>query len=191
MRVSNVEAAQSRERIIEAAASQFRARGFDGIGVVDLMKAAGMTKGAFYGHFESKEELMAIATMRGLDSLVEGWQQLAETEGENALHAFAAEYLSLDHRDNPADGCTVATLGAESARHGALVRGAFTKGIRAAADLLTNLVPGKSARARRERALTAYASMVGAVVLARATDDQDFSEELLRSVLKSIAPNRT
>ena len=81
----------------------------------------------------------------------------------------------------------LAALGAEAARHGSPVRGAFTRGVRSVIDMLTRLVQGKSKRAKRERALAIYASMVGALVLARAVDDPELSEEVLQSVLASIA----
>lgn len=186
MRVSRAEAALNRERIIEVAAKLFRERGFDGIGVAELMKFAGLTHGGFYGHFASKEELMAHACARALDGSLDALHQAAERDGENALSAVASAYLSPAHRDRPGEGCALAALGAEAARHGSPVRGAFTQGVRSAVDMLTRLVPGKSKRAKRERAFAIYASMVGAIVLARAVDDAELSEEVLQSVLASI-----
>jgi TetR/AcrR family transcriptional regulator, transcriptional repressor for nem operon len=187
MRVSRVEAAQNRERIIEVAARLFRERGFDGIGVADLMKSAGLTHGGFYGHFSSKEDLMAQACARALEGSLATLHHVAEQGGENSLSAIASAYLSPAHRDRPGEGCVLAALGAEAARHGSPVRSAFTRGVRSALDMLTRLVPGKSERAKRERALTTYASMIGALVLARAVDDPKLSEQVLQSVLASIA----
>lgn len=187
MRVSRVAAAQNREKIIEVAAKLFRERGFDGIGVADLMKAAGLTHGGFYGHFESKEDLMAHACGRALDDSLAIFQKLSEQGGGHALSAIASTYLSPAHRDQPGKGCALAALGAESARHGSPVRVAFTQGVRSALDLLTKVVPGRSKQVKRERALATYASMIGALVLARAVDDPELSEEVLRSVLASVA----
>lgn len=186
MRVSRAEAAQNRERIIEVAAKLFRERGFDGIGVADLMKSAGLTHGGFYGHFASKEDLIAQACARAQACSLDTLQQAAERGGENGLSALASAYLSLSHRDQPGEGCVLAALGAEAARHGSPIRSTFTGGVRSALDLLMQLVPGKSKRAKRERALATYASMIGAQVLARAVDDPELSEEVLRSVLASI-----
>lgn len=186
MRVSRAEAAQNRERIIEVAAKLFRERGFDGIGVADLMKCAGLTHGGFYGHFASKEDLMAQACGRALDGSLDRMRQLAERSGDTALSAIATAYLSPAHRDRLGEGCVLAALGAEAARHGSPVRSAFTQGVRSAVDMLAQLLPGKSAQAKRERALMTYASMVGALVLARAVDDTELSEDVLRSVLASI-----
>lgn len=189
MRVSRAEAAQSRERIIEVAARLFRERGFDGIGVAELMKSAGLTHGGFYGHFASKEDLMAQACTRALQDSLDALHQMAERDCDrgNVLSAIASAYLSSAHRDQPGAGCVLAALGAEAARHGSVLRGAFTQGVRSTVDVLTRLLAGKSQRAKRERALNIYASMVGALVLARAVDDAKLSEEVLQSVLASIA----
>src|SRR6185295_3074967 len=187
MRVSRAEAAQNRERIIEVAAKLFRERGFDGIGLSDLMKTAGLTHGGFYGHFASKKDLIAQACARAQEGSLATLHQVAERGGKNRLSAVASAYLSAAHRDRPGEGCVLAALGAEAARHGSPVRRAFTRGVRSALDMLTPLVPGKSERAKRERALATYASMIGALVLARAVDDHELSEEVLQSVLASIA----
>jgi len=190
MRVSRAKAAENRERIIEMAAKLFRERGFDGVGVAELMKSAGLTHGGFYGNFASKEELMALACAQALKGSLDMLQNAVEHGGANALSAVASAYLSAGHRDQPGAGCTLAALGAEAARHNSLVRGPFTQSVRSVVDILMQHLPGKSKRAKRERALTIYASMVGAMVLARAVDDSELSEEILQSVLASIThPN--
>ena len=130
---------------------------------------------------------MAQACARALEGSLDAMRQLAERDGENALSAVASAYLSPAHRDRPGEGCALAALGAEAMRHGSSVRAAFTQGVRSLLDMLTQVVPGKSTRAKRERALATFASMVGALVLARAVDDAELSEEVLQSVLTSIA----
>ena len=187
MRVSRAEAEQNRERIIAVAAKLFRERGFDGIGVAELMKSAGLTHGGFYGNFASKEDLMVQACTRALEGSVDTLQKAVDRGGKDVLTEVASAYLSPAHRDRPGEGCVLAALGAEAARHDSPLRGAFTQGVRSVVDMLTRLLPGKSKRAKRERALTIYACMVGALVLARAVDDAELSEEVLRSVLASIA----
>ena len=187
MRVSRAKAAENRKRIIEVAAKLFRERGFDGIGVAELMKSAGLTHGGFYGNFASKEDLMAHACSYALKGSLDTLQNAVERGGEDVLSAVASAYLSPAHRDRPGAGCTLAALGADAARHDSPVRGVFTQGVRSVVDLLMRLLPGKSKRAKRERALTIYASMVGAMVLARAVDDAELSKEVLQSVLASIA----
>jgi TetR/AcrR family transcriptional repressor of nem operon len=152
------------------------------------MKSAGLTHGGFYGHFTSKEDLMAQACARAVEGSLDVLRQVAERGGEDALSAVVSAYLSPAHRDRPGEGCVMAALGAEAARHGSPVRGAFTQGVRSLIDLLTRLLPGKSKRGKRERAVAIYASVVGAIVLARAVNDPELSEEVLQSVLASIAP---
>jgi TetR/AcrR family transcriptional repressor of nem operon len=187
MRVSRVEAEWNRERIIKVAAKLFRERGFDGIGVVELMKSAGLTHGGFYGHFASKEDLMVKACTRAIEDSLEAMHQAAGRAGdEDGLFAIASAYLSPSHRDRPGEGCALAALGAEAARHDAPLRGAFTRGVCSIVDALTQLLTGKSERTKRERALAIFASMVGGLVLARAVDNTELSEEVLQSVLALI-----
>ena len=186
MRVSRAEAAENRERIIEVAAKLFRERGFDGIGVAELMKAAGLTHGGFYGNFASKEDLIVQACTRALEGSVNTLQKAVDRGGKDVMSEIASAYLSPAHRDRPGEGCALAALGAEAARHDSPLRGAFTQGVQSVVDMMTRLLPGKSKRAKRERALAIYASMVGAIVLARAVDDAELPNEVLRSVLASI-----
>lgn len=191
MKVSRAEAAQNRERIVETAAKLFRERGFDGIGVADLMKSAGMTHGGFYGHFASKEDLMAQACVRAQETGLNALRQVAEHDPENALAIIVSSYLSPAHRDQTGDGCVLAALGADAARHGTPLRATFTHAVRATIDLLARLVTGRSKHAKRQRALAIYASMVGAIVLARAVDDEELSGEILESVRASIIPTNS
>jgi TetR/AcrR family transcriptional repressor of nem operon len=186
MKVSRAEAAQNRERIIEVAAKLFRERGFDGIGVADLMKSAGLTHGGFYGHFASKEDLMAQACARAMEDSLEVLQQAAQQGGKNAFSSVVSAYLTRAHRDQPSEGCVLAALGAEAARGGSPVRGVFTQGVRSMVDALKRVTSGKSKRLKRERALATVAGMVGALVLARAVDDAELSDEVLQSTLTSI-----
>lgn len=179
MKVTRQQAAANRERILEAAAKLFRERGLDGIGVADLMKNAGLTHGGFYGHFASKEELMAQACARALGNSAEKWRG-------RPLSAIVESYLSTRHRDNPGAGCAIATLGGDVSRQGAPVRRAFTDGVRSLVEVLAGLVRGKTRAAKRRQALAVYASMVGALVLARAVDDPQMSEEILEAVAASI-----
>src|SRR3954470_4631551 len=113
MKVSREQAVENRERIVETAARLFRERGFEGVGVADLMKEAGLTHGGFYGHFSSKEDLIAEASARVLADSLAGWNRLAERGGENPLPALADTYLTKEHRDDPGAGCLFAALGPE------------------------------------------------------------------------------
>src|SRR5918993_3402176 len=165
MKVTREQAALNRERILEAAAELFRERGFDGIGVADLMKEAGLTHGGFYGHFSSKEELIAEASARALAGSLAVWSKLAERAPDDPLSAVAGAYLTSGHRDNPGAGCLLAALGPDVSRQGPLVRRAVTGHLRSAIDLLTKLVPTRSKAARRQKAISTCATLVGAMVL--------------------------
>ena len=187
MKVSRAEAEQNRERVIEVAAQLFRERGFDGIGVAEVMQSAGLTHGGFYGQFASKEDLMAQACARAIEESQDAFRRVSEHGGARPLRALATAYLSPGHRDSPGDGCVLAALGAEAARRDSPVRGAFTQAVRGMVEMLAQLVPAKAKRARRERALAIYAGLVGALVLARAVDDPELSKEVLQSVLASMA----
>jgi TetR/AcrR family transcriptional repressor of nem operon len=181
MKVSREQAAANRERILDVASRLFRERGLDGIGVADLMQGAGLTHGGFYGHFASKEELMALACDRALSDSLERWRARAARGGKNPLPAIAKPYLSTRHRDDPGAGCALAALGAEVSRHAPPVRRAFTEGLRPLVDVLADAVPGKTRAARRRKALAIVAGMVGALVLARAVDDSELSQEILKA----------
>jgi TetR/AcrR family transcriptional regulator, transcriptional repressor for nem operon len=186
MKVSREQAVANRERILDVASRLFRERGFDGIGVADLMEHAGLTHGGFYGHFASKEALMAQACERALASSVVKWTKLSARAEGKPLSAIAKYYLSARHRDDPGAGCAVATLAVDAPRLGSDVRRAVTKGVRSLIEVLAGVVPGKSRAAKRRLALNTFASMVGALVLARAVNDAELSEEILKAVSTSI-----
>jgi TetR/AcrR family transcriptional regulator, transcriptional repressor for nem operon len=186
MKVSREQAAANRERILEFASELFRERGFDGIGVVDLMKHAGLTHGGFYGHFSSKEDLMAQACDRALMESVAKWRRVSARPGGKPLSAIAESYLSTRNRDDPGAGCAIAALAADASRHGPKVRRSITEGVRSLVEILAGIVPGKSRVAKRKVALSTFASMVGALVLARAVDDPEMSEEILSATAGSI-----
>jgi TetR/AcrR family transcriptional repressor of nem operon len=172
MKVSRAQAARNRERIVERAAKRFRERGFDGIGVADLMKEAGLTHGGFYGHFSSKEDLIAEASARGMTGALAFLSEVAERAPADPVSAFADAYLTTRHRDNPGTGCLLAALGSDIARQGPAARRAVSAYVRAAADVLTKRNQGQSRAGRRQAALSAVATLVGAMVLARAVDNR-------------------
>ena len=185
MRVSREQAVQNRERIVEAAAQLFRERGFDGIGVADLMKEAGLTHGGFYGHFSSKEELIAEASARALADSLAVWSKRAERASGDPLSAVASAYLTSRHRDNPGAGCLLAALGPDVSRHGPLVRRAVTGYVRSAVDLLTKLVPDKSKAARRQKATRARIVAMSAGQISAG----DRGQRITRRTLRALAPD--
>jgi TetR/AcrR family transcriptional regulator, transcriptional repressor for nem operon len=186
VKVSREQAAANHDRIVDTAAQLFRERGFEGVGVADLMKEAGLTHGGFYGHFASKEELMVEASARALTENLASWSKLAERADENPLPALAEAYLTTSHRDDPGAGCLLAALGPEVSRQSPAVRRAITDYVKSACDLLAKLVPGKSKRARRQKVIATYATLVGTMVMARAVDDRALSQEILDAGLASV-----
>jgi TetR/AcrR family transcriptional repressor of nem operon len=191
MKVTREQAAENRDRVLQTASTLFRERGFGGIGVADLMKSAGMTHGAFYGQFESKEDLMAQACALAVRSTIDRWQGRAADTLKNgapaeALAQLVKSYLSKDHRDAPGGGCVLASLGSDVAREGPAVRAAVTEGTLSMLDLLTQLTPGESDAERREQAIATYAGMIGGLVLSRTVDDDALSKEILEAVSAAV-----
>src|SRR6185312_1275405 len=183
MKVTREQAAENHDRIVETAARLFREHGFEGVGVAELMKAAGLTHGGFYGHFESKEDLVQRACERVLERSTERWRDRVEGARGRPLYALAKGYLTERHRDDPGNGCLLASLGADAARHGPGVRRAITRWLDSAFDFLTAHVPGRTRAARRAKAVATLSSWVGAMVLARAVDDAALSREILAAAL--------
>jgi TetR/AcrR family transcriptional repressor of nem operon len=186
MRVSRETFAANRERIVEVAGALFREKGFDGIGVADIMKAAGLTHGGFYGHFASKDDLAAEASRVVLGHSTRKWHAVVEGAPGRKLPALVDHYLSVAQRDTPGRGCAFPALGAEAARQGGAVRDAFTDGMEALVAILAGLAAGRSAAARRKRALAMFSTMVGAMLLARAVNDDRLSREILTAAADSV-----
>jgi len=185
MRVSREQAAQNRERIVETASRLFREKGYDGIGVADLMKSAGLTHGGFYGHFASKEDLLAEAFGKAMERSAERWQELLADKPAEPRAALAHMYLTAKHRDNPGKGCALAALGPDVSRVGPEVRQAMSDSFQAQLEALAQALPGDPAKQRRD-AITTYAALVGGLVLARSVADKKLSDEILAAVLASL-----
>jgi TetR/AcrR family transcriptional regulator, transcriptional repressor for nem operon len=181
MRVSREKAAQHRDRIIDAAGALFRAKGFGGIGVADIMKAADLTHGGFYGHFASKDDLVAQASKRTMARAAENWLKRAADDPKAPFAALLAHYLSPRHRDDPGQGCAFAALGNDAARSGKVVRSAFAEGLEPLIDILAQSIPGRSKATRRRKALAAMATLVGALTLARAVEGAPLSDDILNA----------
>ena len=186
MRVSREKFAETRERILDAAARLFREKGFDGIGLGDIMKAAGLTHGGFYRHFGSKEDLEAQALSLALARSVTDWSQLIDSAAARPLSALASQYLCSDHRGNVGEGCALAALGVDTAREGERVRRALTAGLEPLLALLSNVMPGRSRAQRHRQAIVTIAEMVGAIILARAVNDPALSGEILAATAEFI-----
>jgi TetR/AcrR family transcriptional repressor of nem operon len=187
MRVSRAKAAEHRDRIIDAAGALFRAKGFGGIGVADIMRAADLTHGGFYGHFTSKDDLVAQASQRTMARAAANWTKLVEAAPDNPYAALLEHYLSPKHRDDPGKGCAFAALGNDAARSGKVVRKAFAEGLAPLIDILAQSIPGKFKAARRRKAVAAMATLVGALTLARAVEGTPLSDEMLEAAHRELA----
>ena len=185
--MSREKAAEHRERIIEAAGALFRAKGFDGIGVADIMKAADLTHGGFYGHFASKDDLVAQASHRSGARSAENWRRVVAGAPERPYAALLDHYLTPRHRDEPERGCSFAALANDAGRCGKVVKDQFAEGVEVLIGILADAVPGRSKAARRRKAVAAMAGFVGALVLARAVGDKALSDEILKAVHRELA----
>jgi TetR/AcrR family transcriptional repressor of nem operon len=176
MRVTKAQAQANREHIVETASVVFRERGFDGVGVADLMAAAGFTHGGFYKHFGSKADLMAEASAKSLEQSLIGVDALSVKD-------FIDVYVSRDHRDGRATGCTMAALCGDAARQSDDLKAAFAEGIERMLQTLgekyptgPDAAPGEA----RGKMIDLLAHAVGAIMLSRACpDDSALADEIL------------
>lgn len=191
MKVTKAQAEANRAHVVETASRLFREHGFDGVGVADLMSAAGFTHGGFYRQFGSKAGLMAESTACGIA------QTVARSEGVDAT-TFVRHYLSREHRDGRATGCTMAALGGDAARQPGSVRAAFADGVEnLVATVSQQGGASTAAEAAQARAgvLDVLAHAVGALVMSRACpDDSPLADEFLaasrRAILESLRPRQ-
>jgi TetR/AcrR family transcriptional repressor of nem operon len=169
MKVSKEQVAQNRDALIQAAARLFRERGIDGVGVAEICKQAGLTHGALYAQFPSKEALAAEALADGAARANE-WMT-ARLEGrEPTLTDHLDSYLSSQHRDDLGGGCAMAASASEIARQPRDVSVAFTDGFSQLVGVIERtLTRSGSAAERRQRALAITAAMIGGVAAARAS----------------------
>src|SRR5690242_15119632 len=186
MRVSRIQAAENRETVINVASRLFREHGFDGIGLKDLMKGAGLTQGAFYKQFTSKDDLAAQASKRALESAFSRWAAAVAANPTDPLGAAIAFYLSMEHREEKMDGCPVVALGSDAARQGADVKASFEAGIRKYLELLGSWVGNAGGEEPSGKAMAILSTMVGAVVLSRAVNDEQLSKQFLQAAAKSV-----
>ena len=190
MRVSRVQAAENRETVINVASRLFRERGFDGIGLKDLMKGAGLTQGAFYKQFASKDDLAAQASRRAVESASRRWTEAAAANPEDPLAAVTAFYLSTQHRRQRRDGCPIVALGADAARQGKDVKASFEAGIRAHLELLGRMMAESEGEVSKGKAMAVLSTMVGAMTLARVVNDPDLAQAFLDAAAAQVRATR-
>jgi AcrR family transcriptional regulator len=177
MRYGKDQKQATRERILEAAGRRFKQDGIDGAGVAALMADAGLTNGAFYAHFDSKEDLVAHVLADQLHAQRQSVD--AESPDREGLEAFIRSYLSAEHRDQAADGCPSAALLDEIARRPAATRQVFTDELMGVIDDIAARLDPTDVAAARVDALTIFGLMVGTLQLARTLTDEDLSDQLL------------
>ncbi|MDK1378568.1 MULTISPECIES: TetR/AcrR family transcriptional regulator [unclassified Sinorhizobium] len=185
MRVSRAQAEANREAVINAASRLFREHGFDGIGLKDLMKGAGLTQGGFYKQFESKDDLAAQASRRAMEHATRRWSAVAAASPD-PLDAVIELYLSMGHREEKSDGCPLVALGADAARQSEEVRAPFQDGIQAHLQILNELMPEAERPKTYEKAMPMLALMVGAVTIARILNDEEMSQRFLNAAAGEV-----
>ncbi|RRN74596.1 TetR/AcrR family transcriptional regulator [Agrobacterium deltaense] len=170
MKVSREQMIENRNRILDVASGLFRQKGFDAVSLSEVMKAVGLTHGAFYSHFSSKDDLIAATIAHALSG---------DDSGTFDLRAYLEDYLAPKHRNNPARGCPTAGLAADIRHQTPAARAAMTAGLQAQIERMAKALPDIDASERRRAAIGTWAAMVGAVILARAIDDDTLSDEVL------------
>ena len=179
----------SHERIVSAAARAIRRSGYDGTGVADIMKEAGLTHGAFYAHFPSREAMLAEAAARACaETAAATAGVVARVPAEQALNSMLRAYLSPEHLAQVELGCPLAALGSETPRQAPEVRRVTTRHIKEMIDFVARQSPDWGQPAAHERALVTVATMVGTLMLARAVDDPALSTSLCEATLKHLPP---
>jgi AcrR family transcriptional regulator len=179
------------DRIVDAAARAIRRSGYNGTGVADIMKEAGLTHGGFYAHFASREAMLAEAADRAGGEAVAAMQRItASMPPQQALRAMIHAYLSEEHLEAVETGCATAALCSEMPRQAPEVRRAATRRIKEMIDLVSRQSPDWGQPGAHERALVTVATMVGTLALARAVDDAKLSDALRKATLKHLAPSK-
>ncbi len=191
-RVSRAEAQSHREQITDASARLFKERGLKGVSVADLMGAAGLTHGGFYGHFESKDALAGVAATRAFEQSAERWNKRVAAAPDAAAGRAVLVDKFLTHKSlkDVGLGCPSVSLATDVAREAAAapIRAAFLDGLEVLVRILSGVEDGPDGAARRSAALADYATMAGAVLLARATEGSPLAAELLAAARERLLP---
>ena len=178
------------ERIVGIAARAIRRSGYNGTGVADIMKEAGLTHGGFYAHFESREAMLAEAADRaGGESIAVVESVVAAVPPKQSLQAILQAYLSKEHLEGIETGCPISALGSEMPRQSPEVRRVATRHIKEMINLVARQLPDWGQSHAHERALVTVATLVGTLMLARAVDESALSNALCKAALKSLLPS--
>ncbi len=192
MRYSPEHKAQNHEKILSMAARSFREQGGDSSGIGTVLKRVGLTKGGFYRHFESKDDLFVKAVARALDDMGRGMLEVAKLAPEGqALRAIIERYLSVRHANSPGMGCVVAVLGPEFARKPLSVRKRIEALLDAYRERLLPFVPGQTREEKLANFGVLFASMAGVLTRARVISDPDSRERMLTEAKKFFVKSFT
>jgi TetR/AcrR family transcriptional repressor of nem operon len=187
MKKSREETAQTRQRIVAAAANEFRTNGITATGLADVMAAAGLTQGGFYRHFDSKEQVLEESLAVASESLIKHIEAASsENNGKTALDAAIDAYLGDSHRENPAHGCPFVALGSELARSSESVRDITSAGVEGVLNALAGQIDGATPAAAREQAMIILSTLVGAVSLSRMVNDPALAESFVVQARKHL-----
>jgi TetR/AcrR family transcriptional regulator, transcriptional repressor for nem operon len=182
MRVSKEKVEENRQQILTAAARLFRERGVSATGVDAIAEDAGLTHGAVYSQFGSKDAIMAEAIRLTLRRANHRWQRIKDRQGAaQAFPTIVDQYLSRKHRDNAGNGCVLATLGSEIARQSEELRDSLTEELEVSLEFLAQLMPSKDPSRSYDDAIVAFAAMAGALIIARAVNDEALSDRILET----------
>lgn len=185
MRYTPDQKEKTRQKMLEAAGRGFRKHGYAGIGVDGLAKAAGVTSGAFYSHFGSKDGAFEVALIAGLDEVIEGIPKFQNEHGADWVKAFAEYYLGKPHLTDIDCGCAMATLTPEVVRFGTTVHSTFEKKMNKIINLIANGLAGSSEEERRTRAWSMLGVLIGGINVARAMKSTKVIEEVAEAIKSS------
>ena len=187
MRVSKEKAEENRQQILTAAARLFRERGVSATGVDAIAEDAGLTHGAVYSQFGSKDAIVTEAIRLTLRSAHHLWQRIADRKGSGrAFAAIVNQYLSRNHRDDAGHGCVLAALGSEIARQSDDLRDTLTEELTRSLEFLAGLLQSEDRSRSYDDAIVAFAAMVGALMIARAVNDETLSDHILKTTAKRL-----
>lgn len=186
MKVSRVQAELNRRKVIEVAGRLFREHGFDGVGLKDLMGAAGLTHGGFYKQFKSKDDLAIQACDRMLADCAERMAHMVDSGGDDPLAMIIRQYLSDTHRAQIGEGCIFPALGSDAARHGPAVIRRFETGIKSYLDILERAMQASPSHGTRNDPAVVFSAMVRALLLSRLTEEETLSKRILDSAIGSL-----
>lgn len=176
---------QTRERMRDAASRSFRSHGYAGVGVDAIAKAAGVTSGAFYAHFGSKDGAFRDALEQGLDEVIGAIPQYQSEHGVDWVRAFADYYLGKAHRDDLACGCAMTTLSPEVARSGPDVKALFETKMKKIAGLVADGLPGGDEEQRLSRAWSMLGILIGGLTLVRSMKSNRLAEQIAKSIRRA------